>query len=589
MAEHPITLLSRKSEIDNAYFAFFFIELTSECSFINDRDNSTSNNITSQNRIHVLKRIPLLKPEYDDIEDSLPVFLKDTLEPNDYNLPTEMFGNFVLTTSSHLRFFVIWRGLGNKLFVAISKYQLTNFSRRIFELLEYERKESIYDILLKLTELPILPACGLSYELKFSNGIALLEFSSLDQIVDVDVDLVVMSVFTAGMLICAWESIILERKVLVVSSSAAVAAAACEFIKCTALPFKIVSTYIPYLPEELICGIDLSVLEAPFPYLIGALSTAVHNTKGLDLSDIVLLDLDLRTFTIPNKKENNKHNNNNNNSNNNNKSKNQYNYECFSTPKQMLSNLMKSISDILVFPLSGWIQRPCLRKGEDSLFIKNYGRTRSIQAESILQLFVQTNLSLICAQYCTATGFFRRPKDLLPRDNSRSSGTFGFHLFGNAANGCLQYFQESIDDNKNDFTFMPCWIELDPKVFAVYQYADDFPLLFIYIKDLKTVSPSPLEPQHHVFELVTRDGVRESTYRFLACDPDARAKWIKFIEDIMTLNRKNETSSSNPATPLSSGKDEVKTSNSIDEDNEILEQEFDFKKSMEFRFSVMHR
>jgi hypothetical protein len=306
----------------------------------------------------------MIRPEYDDIEDSLPVFLKDTLEPNNYDLPTEMFGNFVLTTSAHLRFFVIWRGLGNKLFIAISRYQLTNFSRRVFELLEYEKKESVYRILLKLTELPILPACGLSYELKFSNGIALMEFSSLDQIVDVDVDLVVMSVFTADMLICAWESVLLERKVLVVSSSAAVAAAACEFISSTALPFKIVSTYIPYLPEELISGIDLSVLEAPFPYLIGALSTAVYNTKGLDLTDIVVLDLDLRTFTMPNKKgqENNNHNHNSNKISNN--TKNQNKYEYFSTPKQMLLNLMKSISEILVAPLSNWIQRPCSRKGK---------------------------------------------------------------------------------------------------------------------------------------------------------------------------------------------------------------------------------
>jgi hypothetical protein len=227
------------------------------------------------------------------------------------------------------------------------------------------------------------------------------------------------------------------------------------------------------------------------------------------------------------------------------------------------------------------------------MYLKNYTRTRSIQAESILQLFVQTNLSLICAQYCTVSGFFRRPKNYnilgTSRESmTRGSGRVGFQLFGNSANGCLQYFQESIDD-KSAFTFMPCWIEVDASVFSVYQHADDFPLLFIYLKDLKTVSPSPLEPQHHVFELVTRDGVRESTYRFLACDPDARAKWIKFIEDIMTSNKKgvNTNNTNQPFnSPASTQGYEVTNGSSTHDDD--IENEYDFKKSMQFRFAVMH-
>ena len=48
------------------------------------------------------------------------------------------------------------------------------------------------------------------------------------------------------------------------------------------------------------------------------------------------------------------------------------------------------------------------------------------------------------------------------------------------------------------------------------------------------MSPAPIEPENHVFEItVKQQSSRKGTYRFAVIDPESRREWIKFIEDKM--------------------------------------------------------
>jgi hypothetical protein len=64
------------------------------------------------------------------------------------------------------------------------------------------------------------------------------------------------------MLVSAWEALISERKVLVVSTNTAIIPYCCEFLHRLVLPLIIVFI-APILPKE-----SLTAIEAPFPCLV---------------------------------------------------------------------------------------------------------------------------------------------------------------------------------------------------------------------------------------------------------------------------------------------------------------------------------
>ncbi|KAJ1432492.1 hypothetical protein B484DRAFT_327313, partial [Ochromonadaceae sp. CCMP2298] len=66
------------------------------------------------------------------------------------------------------------------------------------------------------------------------------------------------------MLVKAWEALVLERKVLVMSSVSSVIPAVCEFLRRMVSPLNIINTYVPLLSLQLI-----ETVEAPTPYLLG--------------------------------------------------------------------------------------------------------------------------------------------------------------------------------------------------------------------------------------------------------------------------------------------------------------------------------
>ena len=427
-------------------------------------------------------------------------------------------GMFVVTTTESLRYHCFWRGSGNRFFIAVSTLPLVTFSRNILDLLSGERMEDVLPTLLALCQTPIFPACGLQYNVELSRGIAQLNFSAVEQVDDDDVFLIVLRLFNPRMFVSAWEAIILEKKVLVVSSSPSLIAPCVEFLRRIALPMAIVHTFVPLLPESMI-----DTIEAPFPFLIGA-DTKLINKAQIDVSDVVVIDLDTRQVTIPRS-------------------------DSGASPG-LLNRLLQDVNNIILGKIGDWIYRPCNSSSTtSSRSDPMLCRTISSQANAIIQVFVKQNLALIGARSCSVRAFYRRPKmfksiDIngpeVERMSSRVVGLgVGFNTSYGVSYGFLQLLYEDgnseISDNQH-MRRIPCWVELNNLVFALYQYADELPLLHLRFKDIQSISPSPLEPDGHIFELVLRS---QSTYRFQATDSEARHNWISLIDENLKARESN--------------------------------------------------
>lgn len=90
---HPVWLLARTdSAISKLYHSFFL------SSFNNNRE------------IDVIERIPSTRPDIDDIESGLKLFLKEAIEYGTPADPVEC-GSFAVTTSMGIRYFLTWRSL----------------------------------------------------------------------------------------------------------------------------------------------------------------------------------------------------------------------------------------------------------------------------------------------------------------------------------------------------------------------------------------------------------------------------------------------------------------------------------------------
>jgi len=502
---HPISLFTRTdAELTTLYHSFYLIE------YIRDQDDT-----------RVVQRYPHDKPQIDTIESGLKIFILQRLS---YCCEDESTGKFVVTSSDSSRYFAFFRSYKDRVFVAVSSLPNMSLSRRIFDLLHREPAEYIPSVLLLLTEIPILPGVGLQYDVKLTSGIASLKFSLAEQVEDIDVDFIVLNMLTPIILVRAWESLILERKLLVVSSSDACVIACCEFLRRIVLPLSIVSTYVPLLPLQLIDTVD-----APFPYLLGANSKMLKENI-FDLQDTIVIDLDTRRL-IP--------------------AASSTDTDPFASV-QIIAKLIQEVHEIMIEPLGEWFDR-----SSDDMFGTASPYTADsycLRSAKLLQIFKRTNLELMSARSCSVNAFWRRPMEplvLQPGRNSsktafnvapwresihgsplmrRSNGLMmmgGFNYQDGICSGFMQLYKELQDENEQISNFLQCWVELDQYVLAVYQYADDLPILSVLVKDIQTASPVAVEPEGHVFELVIKDSM---SYRFTVTDPESRQKWIATID-----------------------------------------------------------
>lgn len=492
---HPICLLTRTdAELTTLFHSFYLIEYLREA-----KDT------------RVVQRFPQDKPHIDTIESGLKLFIINSLSSA---TTLETTGKFVVTSSDSSRYFAFFRSYDTKVFVAVSSLPNMSFSRTLFELLAHEATDSIPPILLTLCEIPIFPGAGLQYDVAMTNGTASLKFSSVEQVEDFDIDYIVLSVMTPLMLVQAWEAIVLEKKVLVVSATDSIITACCEFLRRMVAPLVIVNTYVPLLPLQLIDAVD-----APFPYLLGT-NTKMLKENILDLSDTVVVDLDTRTVT-PRL----------------NKSSRPDIYASIN----LVSKVTQEVSEIMLSPLGEWFHRPTTSAaGAAALFSEQSYVER---AARVLQVFKRTTLELICARNCSVKAFWRRaatdplaaqpaPVDNYSRSSmqlTRKAGStmMGFNYQDGVCSGFMQLAKELHDENDHVSHFTPTWVEMDQYVLSVYQHADDLPILYILLKDIETVSPCAIEPEGHVFEMVIKD---QMSYRFTVTDTESRQKWISTID-----------------------------------------------------------
>eukprot|EP01032_Pedospumella_encystans_P016977 gene16977-19347_t len=475
----------------------------------------------------VVQRFPQDKPQIDTIESGLKLFIINGIS----NATTsETTGKFVFTSSDSSRYFAFFRSYDTKVFVSVSNLPTMSFSRTLFELLQHEPIESIPSILLTLCEIPIFPAVGMKYDIALSNGTASLKFSCVEQVEDVDIDYIVLNVMTPAMLVKAWEAIILEKKVLVISNTDSIITACVEFLRRMMSPLVIVNTYVPLLPLQLIETVD-----APVPYLLGS-NTKMLKDNVFDLSDTVVVDLDTRSVTQ-----------------NINKSGKPETHASIN----LISRLTQEVNDVMVVPLGEWSQRATNAYPTHSPCSPFSGEGYVTRGAKVLQIFRKANLDLISARNCSVKAFWRRAAEttLMNAQNSSNNalaaaggghhstnsqhssvGTFarknstmmGFNYLDGVCSGFMQLAKElNIHDDENISHFTPCWVELDQYVLSIYQYADDLPVLYILLKDIETISPCAIEPEGHVFELVIKD---QMSYRFTVTDTESRQKWISTLD-----------------------------------------------------------
>ena len=265
------------------------------------------------------------------------------------------------------------------------------------------------------------------------------------------------------------------------------------------LPLKIINTYIPYLTEDII-----QTIEAPFPYLVGADKETINKTK-VEIYDSVIVDLDLREVIFP-------------------KNDNIEEY----IPGSYRLNILKSLSHELDLSISRFMTRSS--SSSNSSLHPYDNSTLSITAASIQEKMIRINHSLMTARECTVRAFFRVPEGArfsLPRSPGHMMNSMGFDYRNSIYCGWMQLIRQ--DGEKESKKYLPTWVEMDDKVFCVYEHADELPLLYLFVANIVSVSPSPIEPEGHVFDLEVKPN--QSTYRFATTDSNARREWMKTIEE----------------------------------------------------------
>ena len=144
------------------------------------------------------------------------------------------------------------------------------------------------------------------------------------------------------------------------------------------------------------------------------------------------------------------------------------------------------------------------------------------------------NLALMTSRACNIRAFYRRRIDLhrphiMGRTEEHTKLTaMGFEEIGDTFCGCMQFLREK---DKMMIQFLPCWIEMDQWNLALYEFADELPLLYIELKKITAISPSPIEPEGHVFELQIEGTM---TYKLATPDGKSRQTWIDKIEQVIS-------------------------------------------------------
>ena len=104
----------------------------------------------------------------------------------------------------------------------------------------------------------------------------------------------VLSVLGLEQTLRVWCALLLERPVLLLSDCVPLLSAAAEGLVALLAPLRWEGTYVPVLPARLV-----EYVEAPTPFLMGASRRLVDATPSLDLSTVLVADLDRGALRLP--------------------------------------------------------------------------------------------------------------------------------------------------------------------------------------------------------------------------------------------------------------------------------------------------
>ena len=507
-AWHPLRVMSRTDgTLTTLFHCVMALERVDESGGLQERGTA---------QVRVVWRAPQQSREYvKDLEENVVYQFLSTVatstEAEKGALPPR-YGvvSYTLFDSKRFEGFYKSNADGSKFIVAISSLPLHSTCRRMFDLIDNDATNlnNLCSIFTTLCEAPVLPACGLVYELRFPCGRGLpLHVSINEQFDDDDVFAVALQVLNPRMLVLVWESLLLERHVLVVSSHPSLLAPCCEFLKRLILPLAFVGSYIPHLP-------DANLIDAPVPYLHG-ISAQRLRSSGADLAGVVVLDLDAGQISVP--------------------ASEMANSQC--APPSLLASLLQELTLKWSAHLAAWAARP-----DNNTPWAATPATPMAQAEranAVLQVFVRQNLALLSARTCGVfifTGAFCRwPVKLTGSDvvgdrkverlSARPSGDldiiFNVSAGREVVSGALLLLQPKGRRS------LQVWVEADSTSLLVYRFEDELPIVSVPVKDLQSVVGIPMEPEGHIFEVVTS---QHATHRFQAADPEARLRWITVLD-----------------------------------------------------------
>eukprot|EP01038_Epipyxis_sp_PR26KG_P006527 gene6527-8969_t len=536
LAMHPLNLISHTdySNVTTLYHSFFLIE------YAKDKAPPTlaGNKINPEN-ISIIQKYPQKRANIELIEAGLKLFV---LEIAAKSMEEELGGSFVLTTSDSKRYIAIYRSYHGSIFVAISYFSIITFTKDLFSVLKNESYDNIPLLLLSLCELPMLPEHNLNYSFLLSRNQQLsLRFTNMKNVVDHDTDMIAMNIFTPLLLVKAWQALVLEQKVLIISTIPSIITPCCEYLIRLLSPMMMINTYVPLLPVDL-----LHVIEAPFAYLLGVDMNLLRNKPDIDLSDSLIIDLDNKKIIQPkaqHSKSNQFH---------------QDNSNQAQISKSLSDAILSKVTRVMIGSLSDYIDRSSTNSLNPHPMSPEMVSQR---AALVVEIFVSLNLGMIGARNCGTKSYYHGNYNssesiislsvLFPTEvsinaktnkSTKSNNKFdvkkssGCNLNSDGVySGILNLSNDKLVDNMSILPHsISCWVELDLYVLSIYQFADDLPLINVLNSEVESINSLKINTnKEYIMELVLKD---KTVYHLYTFDGKTRDEWVKAFQMMISNN-----------------------------------------------------
>lgn len=489
---HPIRLIARRdTDVDTVLHSFFICHTAASHELIID------------------SRYPQNRSQLDAVEEGLRGLMAESVHES-ADGQQDVGHNFVMTNHEG-RLFVVIRQIQSTIIAMVTKLPILSFCRAFLEQLDSEPAELILPMIAAICEIPIFPAPNMKYLFQFSNNHLDITFSSLEHANEMDIDLVLQFFLTPAMIVKAWEALITERRILVVARDESILLPCCEFFRRLVAPMPYSGTFIPNLPTS-----GFEAVQAPGTFIFGAQVDALREAEQ-DLSGLMVIDLDQQTvMNVSSAADDPSHH--------------------LLAPPFLLNRLTHHVSDILTSSAAIWCSRSH-DAGHNPVAYEELSK----RTMEITNLFMQTNLTMICAQFCSMAAFFRtsfhptaRVKSCFQgisvhRELVTRSPRVSYSEVHSVSVGFLQRWKDSnVDTAEAMHSTLPCWVEMDYHTMAVYDFADDLPVLSIPMDEIEAVMTSPFEPEGHVFDLLLHN---QQCYRFTTGEKDSRRMWLTALEE----------------------------------------------------------